>query len=204
MCHHAGFPAWGAGQGSWLWLGSSRGVGRWELLCAFCCLFRIFSLSVLLLLFTLFAVLLNCPYPDPRVFAFFSFHSPPHPSRQREIERPHGPLLPATAQNYNSPTDSMLISLWSVIGAPSQCTFLLSFVQVEYSLHTLTPFHDAKLHVVSGNQEKVCFWSKLRWQYRGIPILCYLSYNEKQKPPLPIKKKMMHHLSQACFNLWLK
>ena len=44
-----------------------------------CC---VFSLSVsLLLLFPLFAVLLNCPYPDPLVSV--SFHSPPHPSGGR-------------------------------------------------------------------------------------------------------------------------
>jgi len=40
-----------------------------------CC---VFSLSVsLLLLLPLFAVLLNCPYPDPPVSACFSFHFPP-------------------------------------------------------------------------------------------------------------------------------
>ena len=40
---------------------------------------RIFSLSVsLVLLFPLFAVLLNCPYPDPPISAcFFSFSSAP-------------------------------------------------------------------------------------------------------------------------------
>jgi len=41
-----------------------------------------FSVS-LLLLFPLFAVLLNCPYPNPPVSACFSFHSPPHPSGGR-------------------------------------------------------------------------------------------------------------------------
>jgi len=42
-------------------------------------LFCVFSLSVsLLLLFPLFAVLLNCPYPDPPVSAcFFPFSSAP-------------------------------------------------------------------------------------------------------------------------------
>ena len=42
-------------------------------------LFCVFSLSVLLLsLFPLFAGLLNCPYPDPPVFAcFFPFSSAP-------------------------------------------------------------------------------------------------------------------------------
>jgi len=43
-------------------------------------LFCISFLSVLLLLlFNSFAVLLNCPCPDPRVLPF-SFRSPPHPS----------------------------------------------------------------------------------------------------------------------------
>ena len=44
---------------------------------AVCC--RVFSLSVsLLFLFPLFAVLLNCPYPDPPVSAsFFSLSSAP-------------------------------------------------------------------------------------------------------------------------------
>jgi len=33
--------------------------------------------------FPLFAVLLNCPYPDPPFFCLFSFHSPPHRGRGR-------------------------------------------------------------------------------------------------------------------------
>jgi len=53
-----------------------------ELLCVFP-FFCIFFLSVLLLLpFASFAVLLNCPYPDPRVLPFPS-HSPLHPSGGR-------------------------------------------------------------------------------------------------------------------------
>jgi len=46
------------------------GCGGWlSVLCSLCC---VFSLSVsLLLLFPLFAVLLNCPYPDPPVFCLF-------------------------------------------------------------------------------------------------------------------------------------
>jgi len=44
-----------------------------------CGLFCVFPLSIsLLLLFPLFAVLLNCPYPNPPVFCLFSFHSPLH------------------------------------------------------------------------------------------------------------------------------
>jgi len=56
--------------------GGGRG-GRLSVLCSLCC---VFSLSVsLLLLFPLFAVLLNCPYPDPPVFCLFLFillHTP--------------------------------------------------------------------------------------------------------------------------------
>jgi len=54
-------------------------------------LFCVFSLSVLLLLlFPLFAVLLNCPYPDPQVSAcFFPFSSSP----QWGEGRPCGPFV---------------------------------------------------------------------------------------------------------------
>jgi len=54
-----------------------------------CCLFCVFSLSVsLLFLFPLFAVLLNCPYPDPPVFAFlFPFSSSPHWGEGRQSDR---------------------------------------------------------------------------------------------------------------------
>ena len=66
-------------EGSSSQLGSAWDIG--ELLRAFCCLLCIFSLSVwLLVLFALFAVLLNCLYPNPWVLPF-SFHSPPHLSR---------------------------------------------------------------------------------------------------------------------------
>jgi len=77
MCRHAGFEGEGGRVGprqggGWWWLRSTWSIGHRELLCAFHILFGIFSLSVLLLLlFASFAVLSNCPYPDPRVFAFF-------------------------------------------------------------------------------------------------------------------------------------
>ena len=55
--------------------------GRAALFCGLCSagLFCVFPFSVpLLFLFPLFAVLLNCPYPDPPVFAcFFPFSSAP-------------------------------------------------------------------------------------------------------------------------------
>ena len=62
-------------------LGSGNSLeARLSGLCDLCC---VFSLSVsLLFLFPLFAVLLNCPYPDPPVSArFFPFSSAP---RRRE------------------------------------------------------------------------------------------------------------------------
>ena len=86
MCRHAGFR-WGRAERRELTHGSgvhsagpvweSGSLGR----ALFCFLRRccVFSLSVLLLfLFPLFAVLLNCPYPDPPVSAcFFPFSSAP-------------------------------------------------------------------------------------------------------------------------------
>jgi len=93
MCHHAGFR-WGvAGRGE---LSRGSGAQRWEWLSGLCGLCCVFSLSVsLLLLFPLFAVLLNCPYPDPPVSAcFFPFCSAPWQGEGW----PHGALLPATAK----------------------------------------------------------------------------------------------------------
>jgi len=69
-------------------LGSENSLAAWEHAAAAvgesssvdcAALFCVFSLSVsLLFLFPLFAVLLNCPYPEPPVSAcFFPFSSPP-------------------------------------------------------------------------------------------------------------------------------
>jgi len=83
MCRHAGFR-WRGHTQQELTCGSGVGRGgrggRFSGLCGLCC---VFSLSVLLLfLFPLFAVLLNCPYADPPVSAsFFPFSSA---SRQGE------------------------------------------------------------------------------------------------------------------------
>jgi len=69
MCRHGGFR-WGrVGQQELTrGLGARSGGGsgeRLSVLCGLCC---VFSLSVsLLFLFPLFAVLLNCPYPNPPV-----------------------------------------------------------------------------------------------------------------------------------------
>jgi len=59
-------------------------------------LFCVFPLSVsLLLLFSLFAVLLNCPYPNPPVSAcFFPFFSAP----QRGEGRPRGACVTGRSQ----------------------------------------------------------------------------------------------------------
>ena len=92
-------PVGELGRGRELWLGSVWGTRRWEFLCAFHCLFCIFSLSVLLLLlFPLFAVLLKCPCPNPWVFAFFfPFSSPPQQGEGQQSDRV-ALLLPATAK----------------------------------------------------------------------------------------------------------
>ena len=93
---------WGSwAEGRQLQLGSVRDVRRWELLCAFRSLFHIFFFSVLLLLlFASFAVLLNCPYPDPRVFLpFFLSIVLPTPAGEGAIEQLRGPLLLAMGRN---------------------------------------------------------------------------------------------------------
>ena len=65
------------------------------------CFCRVFSLSVSLLflfLFPLFAVLLNCPYPDPPVSAcFFRFSS----ARRQGEGRPRGAFVASGSQNQN-------------------------------------------------------------------------------------------------------
>ena len=87
--------SWGAGTHSQL--GSSW---RWscpeERLCGSCGSCCVFSSSVLLLfLFPLFAVLFNCPYPDPPVSAsFFPFSSAP----QWGEGRPRGAFVACCSQ----------------------------------------------------------------------------------------------------------
>jgi len=100
MCRHVGFRWGGAGwweltHGS----GAHGGVrGEWlSGLCGLCC---VFSLSVsLLFLFPLFAVLLNCPYPDPPVSAcFFPFSSAP----RRGEGRPRGAFVSSRSQTITT------------------------------------------------------------------------------------------------------
>ena len=94
-------------------LGSGEGMGWGKLMAAWehaghrvvrvalcISLFVLYILlpSFLLLLFAPFAVLLNCPYPDPRVFCLFLSILLPTPAGGGAIERPCGPLLPATAK----------------------------------------------------------------------------------------------------------
>jgi len=95
MCRHAGFW-WGGGMaGTHSRLGSAgAGLGEWlSGLCSSCC---VFSLSIsLLFLFPLFAVLLNCPYPNPPVSAcFFSFSSAP----RRGEGQPRGAFVAGCCQ----------------------------------------------------------------------------------------------------------
>jgi len=88
--------SWAAGTHSRLGRAQWRRSGPGERVCGLCGLCCVFSLSVsLLLLFPLFAVLLNCPYPDPPVSAcFFPFSSTP---RQGE-GRPRGSFVAVRSQ----------------------------------------------------------------------------------------------------------
>jgi len=76
MCCHAEFQLGGErGGGKSIAAGERAAtVGSENCYLRFAILSCVFSLSVLLLfLFPLFAVLLNCPYPDPPVFCLFLF-----------------------------------------------------------------------------------------------------------------------------------
>ena len=80
-----------------LTLGSGARVGsRGGRLCGLCSLCCVFSFSVLLLfLFPLFAVLLNCPYPNPPVSAsFFPFS----PASRRGEGQPRGAFVAGGSQ----------------------------------------------------------------------------------------------------------
>ena len=91
---------WVPAGGSWAVETHSRlgstGAGPVERLCGSCGLCCVFSLSVSLLsLFPLFAVLLNCPYPDPPVSAcLFPFSS----TTQRGEGRPRGTFVACRSQ----------------------------------------------------------------------------------------------------------
>jgi len=79
----------GAGQG-WGWRGKGNRClavcqacnDKRELLSVFTWFCILFLSVLLLLVFSSFAVLLNGPYPNPRVLSFSS-DSPPHPRRRR-------------------------------------------------------------------------------------------------------------------------
>ena len=101
--YHAGFR-WG-GAGWWevtltCGSGARSSSGRGERLSELCSLCCVFPLPVSLLLFPLFAVLLNCPYPDPPVSAcFFPFSSAP----QRGEGRLCGAFVASRSQTITSP-----------------------------------------------------------------------------------------------------
>jgi len=98
MLGSSGGGSWAAGTHSWL-RSAIRQFGLGERLCRLCGLYCVFSLAVLLLfLFPLFAVLLNCPYPNTPVSAcFFPFSSAP----LRREGRPCGAFVAGCSQNQN-------------------------------------------------------------------------------------------------------
>ena len=101
MCRHAGFWLGEAGwrEGSCGSGGCGSGVGGESCSLHSAVLFCAFSLSVsLVLLLPWFAVLLNCPYPDPLIFAcFFPFSSTPQ-QEAGAAERPRGPFVAGYSQ----------------------------------------------------------------------------------------------------------
>jgi len=91
------------------------------------CLCCVFSLSVsLLLLFPLFTVLLNCPYPDPPVFScFFPFSSAP----QQGERRPCGVFIACHNQTitvYN--TVELVSSIMAKIPVLSQSHYRMNIL----------------------------------------------------------------------------
>jgi len=91
-----------------------------------CFVYSPFSVS-LLFLFPLFAVLLNCPYPDPPVSAsFFPFSSAPW----RGEGRPRGTFVAGCSQNQNSyaPKQQKLVRMLPC------CCFLMLFTGVWHTL----------------------------------------------------------------------
>jgi len=69
---------WASGSESY----SVRSLGRERVALCIPLFLYILLVSGGVVLFASFAILLNCPYPDPRVLPFSS-HSPLHPSRGR-------------------------------------------------------------------------------------------------------------------------
>ena len=114
MCRHAGFRwgRWRSGDS----LAAREGAapvlsGRAGLFCRLCSagLFCLFPFSVsLLFLFPLFAVMLNCRYPDPPVSAcFFPFSSAP---RQGD-GRPRDAFVASCSRNQNTRDGTSATSL---------------------------------------------------------------------------------------------
>jgi len=93
--------SWAAG--THLRLGSAQRQERLSGFCGLCCVFPL-SIS-LLFLFPLFAVLLNCPYPDPPVSAcFFPFSS----ALWRGEGQPRGSFVAGRSQTITSESSLLL------------------------------------------------------------------------------------------------
>jgi len=110
-------------------------------------LFCVFSLSVLLLLllFPLFAVLLNCPYPDPPVSAcFFLFSSAP----QQGEGRPRGAFVAGCRQ-----TTTYLITQTQLQ------IFPLSRMHRSDCLPPFSPLTQIVALSISPQRQMVYFWS---------------------------------------------
>jgi len=114
MCRHAGFR-WGGRHGGKLSRGSGvcgTGPVRENGSVGLCGLFCVFPLSISLwFLFPLFAVLLNCPYPDPPVSAcLFPFSSAPW----RGEGRPRGAFVAGSSPNQNTVSKALLKARYTI------------------------------------------------------------------------------------------
>jgi len=118
MCRHAGFRwggSWAAGTHSWLRSTQQWRCGRaalWVVRFVLC-----FLLICIVVVAVPFAVLLNCPYPDPLVSAcFFPFSSAP---RQGE-GRPRGAFVASHSQTITQTCGALQHPAF--LGTPSEAS----------------------------------------------------------------------------------
>jgi len=152
MCRHAGFRWGGAGWQELTRSSGARSAGLVQEIGSLgCVVCVVFSLSVsLLFLFPLFAVLLNCPYPDPQVSAcFFPFSS----AARRGEGRPRGAFVAGRSQTITKrkkPVCYQVINpttLWSLLFFCNGQHWVTWFLSQKISaLHFLSNLKDTLRH----------------------------------------------------------
>jgi len=121
-----------AGTHSWLRSAQHQSCPGERVCCVSLC--HIFSLSVsLLFLFPLFAVLLNCPYPNPPVFLPVSFHSPPHRGGGRGGRV--ALLLPAAAETKTASKSTTVSYIFCLKAYVHELCLLSKSLRTGYLIH---------------------------------------------------------------------